>query len=406
MVKVAVLHWAFPPIIGGVETHLAMLGPELVKEGWEVFLLTSSTNGRWEDSWYGGMLIKRTPLMDLNFLSARKIEEKAGEIRREIQDFLCQSRPDLIHAHNMHYFSAVHARALGGMAKRVGVPLVLTAHNVWSDRLWQLMLPLAGQWNAVIAVSNFIKKELIRSGYDASRITVIHHGIDLEKFSPPSDKERELLFKKYPEYRGRKVIFHPARMSLAKGSDVVVRATALIKKEFPEVLLVLAGVEKIVDWGSCQQDEIGGIKNLIDKLDLQENVSFRFFPWEEIPEMYRIADVCVYPSVSEEPFGLVMLEAMATARPVIVSRSGGMPEVITNGVNGFVVNKGDPVALAGRCLELLCNPALAREIGKRGRRIALEKFSKEIMTKNTVALYNTLVEEKKGVLEWRQETTA
>jgi glycosyltransferase involved in cell wall biosynthesis len=404
--KIAVLHWAFPPIIGGVETHLAMLGPELAKGGAEVSLLTGSVGGRREESRHDGMLVKRTPLMDLNALSNKNIEEKAAQIRREIHEFLYQARPDLIHAHNMHYFSAVHAQVLGGIARWVGVPLILTAHNVWSDRLWQSMLPLAGQWDTVIAVSHFIKKELVCSGYNGDRVTVVHHGIDLEKFSPPSDRERALLLKKYPRLRGRKIIFHPARMSLAKGSDIVVKAAALIKEEFPEFILVLAGVGKTVDWGSCQQGEVERIRNLINGLGLQENVLIRFFSWEEIPEMYRIADFCVYPSVFEEPFGLVMLEAMATARPVIVSRSGGMPEVITDGVNGFVVSKGDPVSLAEQCVRLLRDPVLNREMGQQGRRIALEKFSKEIMTKNTVAVYNTLLEEKKGVLKWRQETTA
>ncbi|RJQ24639.1 MAG: glycosyltransferase family 1 protein [Peptococcaceae bacterium] len=404
--KIAALHWAFPPIIGGVETHLAMLGPELVKGGMEVFLLTGSVGGRREESRHDGILVKRTPLMDLNVLSNISIEEKAGQIRGEIYEFLYQARPDLIHAHNMHYFSTVHARVLGGIARQVGVPLVLTAHNVWSDRLWQSMLPLAGQWDAVIAVSHFIKKELVRSGYKADRITVVHHGIDLEKFSPPSGREKALLLKKYPLFSGRKIIFHPARMSLAKGSDVVVKAAALIKKEFPEFLLVLAGVEKTVDWGSSRQGEVDRIRNLINELALQENVLIRFFSWEEMPEMYRIADFCVYPSVFEEPFGLVMLESMATARPVIVSRSGGMPEVITNGVNGFIVSKGDPVSLAGQCVKLLRNPVLNREMGRQGRHIALKKFSKETMTVNTVAVYKALLEEKKGALKWKQETTA
>ncbi|ROR03437.1 glycosyltransferase family 4 protein [Desulfosoma caldarium] len=393
--KVAMLHWAFAPIIGGVETHLAMLGPDLVRDGCQVALLTGAVDGRPSEESWQGMYVRRTPLMDLNSLTPASIVAHREEIARELADFIRDVEPELVHVHNMHYFSPEHARALGEICRRRSIPLLLTAHNVWEDLLWQKMLAYREQWDGIIAVSNYIKRELIRAGYPAARIDVVYHGIDTEKFRP-GDGERP------PELIGRRVIFHPARMSLAKGSDVVVRAGALIRKEFPDVILVLTGTEKTVDWGSYQQGEVEAVRRLIRDLDMEEHVYIRFLPWHEMPAMYRAADIVVYPSRFDEPFGLVMLEAMATARPVVVSRAGGMPEVVQDGVSGLVVPMGDHEALAEAVLSLLRDPALAKSLGERGRHEVERAFTKELMVARTLSLYRRVLDWRpmRGVVGW------
>lgn len=386
--RIAMLHWGFPPIIGGVETHLIMLGPALVTRGCTVNLLTGSVDGRRETLVWGGMTVARTPLMDLNELgSLPRIRELAGDIRDELTSFIRQSRPDLIHAHNMHYFSPVHVRALARVCARENIPVVLTAHNVWNDELWNEMLRLKGVWDAVIAVSHFIKKELVQSGYAEHRVEAIHHGIELERFAPVGPTEREHILARYPRLRGRRVMFHPARMSLAKGSDLVVKAFARVREKLLDACLVLAGTEKTVDWGSYQDREIALINTLIHKLDIENDVFIKFFPWDEITEMYRVADVAVYPSIFDEPFGLVMLEAMASGTPIVVSRSGGMPEVIEDGFNGFVVPPRDEHALAGRCLFILQNPGESERLIANGLRRVRERYTNDIMVDKTLDLY-------------------
>lgn len=396
--RIAMLHWGFPPIIGGVETHLMMLGPGLVNRGCTVNLLTGSVDGR-ETLVWGGMTVTRTPLMDLNELgSLERIQELAGDIRDELTAFVRMSRPDLIHAHNMYYFSPVHARVLVLLSRRENVPLLLTAHNVWADDLWHEMLPFRNAWDGVITVSHFIKNEMVRSGYPAHRIKVIHHGIDLERFAPVGRVERERILARYPGLRGRRVIFHPARMSLAKGSDVVVKAFARVHKHLPGACLVLAGTEKTVDWGNYQGREIRLVNTLIRDLGLEEDVFIKFFPWDEIADMYRIADVVVYPSIFEEPFGLVMLEALASGTPIVVTRSGGMPEVIEDGFNGFVVPPRDHQVLAARCLRILENPDEAASLAANGLRRVQERFASAVMTDNTLEFYRrAVVQKEKGV---------
>lgn len=395
--RVMQLHWAFIPIIGGVESHLAMLGPEMVKNGCRVSLLTGSVENSPVEEWYGGMLVRRTPLMDLNGLTPEAMAKRSREIRKELEDFVDQVRPDLIHAHNMHYFSPVYADALYEIKKSRGIPLVLTAHNVWADndRIWREMNKRAFYWDAVIAVSHFIKRELVRAGYEEERVSVIHHGIDLARFGPATARDRERIGELYPQLAGRRVIFHPARMSLDKGCHISVKALELVRRKFPEALLVLAGTGNTVDWGSQQPRQVRVILDLIDKLGLKDDVLVRFFAWEEIPLMYKAAEVCVYPSCFEEPFGLVMLESMASERPVVVSRAGGMPEVVRNGVTGFVVEMANERELADRCCLLLGNPGLCRSMGRRGRSMVEKLWTKEMMTRATLSVYRSVRWEKK-----------
>jgi len=390
-VRIAMLHWAFPPIIGGVESHLAMLCPELNRYGCQVSLLTGATReGDMEYTWRG-LKIYRHRLMDLNSLDEKELVNKKNDIRRLIVKFIQHVHPDIIHAHNMHYFSPVHLEALLEAKRCWGIPLILTAHNVWSDSLWEEMCRYASEWDAVIAVSHYIKQELVKAGFPEDRITVVYHGIDLERFRPPGEEDLQKVRETYPEIAGKRVIFHPARMSYDKGCHISIKAFQLIKEQFPDTMLVLAGTEKTVDWGSKQPEHVSRIRNLITETGLEKDIFIRFFPWDEIPLMYQAAEICVYPSCFEEPFGLAMLESLATGRPIVVSRAGGMPEVIQDGVNGFVVPMHDHESLAQKCCYLLANPDRARKMGATGRQMVEKDFTRETMTARTLQVYGKVL---------------
>lgn len=388
------LHWAFPPTVGGVESHLVMLCSSLVRRGFAVHLLTGSVDGRREKYVTHGMTVQRTPLLDLNTLTG--MTKPAREIKDEILDFLWSIRPDVVHAHNFHYFSFSHAKAVLRGAAAAGVPVVLTAHNVWEDELAGAFRRLASRWDAVIAVSSFIARELVNQGYPAGQVTVVHHGIDLERFKPG---QRTASSRFGSRLRGRRVIFHPARLSLDKGSLVAVQALALVRERIPDVLLLMAGPEKVVDFHGHQRDELRRVKALVEDLGLTDHVLIRPFAWPEIVDGYRAAEVCIYPSCFEEPFGIALLEAMACARPLVVTRAGGMPEVVEDGENGFLIPMGDHRALAEKCLTLLTDRRLATLMGQKGYARVRERFSQERMVEDTVRVYGKILRQD----SWRAE---
>lgn len=385
--KIAHMHWAFPPIIGGVETHLVTLLPELVKRGFEVSLLTGSAEHAKAHENFKGVKVSRVPIMDLNWLNKRGLVGIEKEVKSVVRDFLGKTDPDVIHVHNMNYFSKVHIKTIEEEAKKRKVPLVLTAHNAWDDMLF-LTLTRNIAWDHIIAVSFFIKKELMSIGCESRKVTAIHHGIDTRRFKPTNEK----LYKgKLAYLKGKEVIFHPARMGLAKGCDVSVKAMRLITKRFPTAVLVLAGTKNIVDWGLTQQKDIAYIVDLISDLRLKKNVFIEMFTLDEMVTLYALADVCVYPSSVGEPFGLTMLESLASGKPMIVTNSGGMPEVIQDGINGYVIPIKDYEALATRIINLLDDEALMERIGMTGRKFAELRFTKEIMAENNIQIYKQVL---------------
>jgi len=378
------LHWGFPPIIGGVETHLTILLPTLVKTGHRVNLLTSSFEGEKGKDYYKGVGIVRHPIMDLNWLSKRGVDGLSEEVKSVFNMFVDETKPDCIHVHNMHYFSKVHASTIQEIATKKGIPLILTAHNVWDDNLF-LDLTKKTKWSHIIAVSHFIKREIIGTGYNQKKITVIHHGIDQNVFSPRANARP--ILKKYPMLRGKKVIFHPARMGLAKGCDVSIKALRIIKERFPEAVLVLAGTKNIIDWVQSQEMDIAYMVSLVKSLGLKNNVLIDAFRLEDMPKLYAASSVCVYPSSVSEPFGLTMLEALASAKPMVVTETGGMPEIIKDGINGFIIPVKDFEFLASRVIQLLGDKKLRQRLGYTGRQMVEQQYTKQIVAENTLSIY-------------------
>ena len=386
--NIANLHWGFPPIIGGVETHLTIILPEMVKSGHRVSLLTGAAEGASAKEKYCGVNIYRTPIMDLNWLFKRGLIGLQDELNKVFCNFLDQVNPDIIHVHNMHYFSKIHAEVLQALARQRKIPLILTAHNTWDELLF-LELTHKIDWTHIIAVSHFIKKEIVGIGVDDTKITVIHHGIDQNKFNPKTSTKN--ILKRFPQLKNRQVVFHPARIGLAKGCDTSIKAINFVKEQYPDVILVLAGSKNIIDWGATQQKDIAYMVSLIKHFQLKENCLIDVYSLEEMQELYAVSDICVYPSSSSEPFGLTMLEAMATAKPMIITNAGGMPEVIRDGINGYVIPVRDFELLSVKIITLLGNKKLRNRFGYTGRQIIESQYTKERVTQDIVSLYKKFI---------------
>lgn len=389
--NIAHLHWGFPPIIGGVETHLTILLPQLVTLGHKVSLLTGSIEGVKGKYKYEGVDIYRTSMMDLNWLFKRGLNGLEEEVKGVLSSFLEENHPDVIHVHNMHYFSPAHIRILEALCKERKVPIVLTAHNVWDDILF-LELTHKINWAQIIAVSHFIKKEIIGIGVDDRKITVVHHGVDQDKFKPGVDTKEVLT--KYPQLKGRRIVFHPARIGLAKGCDISIKAMSIVKKKYPDIILVLAGSKNIVDWGGSQQKDIAYLVDLIKHFKMEDNVLIDTYTLDQVKELYELSDVCLYPSSAPEPFGLTMLEAMAMSKPMIVTNMGGMPEIIKHGVNGFIVPVRDFETMAAKICHLLDDVKLRERFGYTGREMVESQYTKERVTRDTLMVYRKVLGEK------------
>ncbi len=156
-------------------------------------------------------------------------------------------------------------------------------------------------------------------------------------------------------------------------------------------MLVLAGTKNIIDWGSTQQKDIAFLVDLVKMFDLRPNVLIDSYTLPEIAQLYGVAELCIYPSTVGEPFGLTMLEALSSAKPMIVTDSGGMPEIIRDGINGFVIPIKDFEALASRIIRLLTDEDLRRRFGYTGREMVESHYTKEIVSRNTMDVYRKIL---------------
>ena len=390
--KIVQMHWGFPPTIGGVETHLTLIGPALVRRKHKVYLLTGLPENTPEEEDYKGMKVIRTPYFDLNWLSKRGFLGLEPQLKEYMFNVLDKIKPDIIHAHNMHYFSVLHGKLLNEYAKANKVPLVLTAHNVWDDGLFLDLTTKIVKWNHVIAVSQYIKDELEGVSLKDKDVTVVYHGIDTNHFKPAAPSAE--IIKKYPRLKNRKVIFHPARMGLGKGCDTSIKAMAEVVKQIPDAMLVLCGTKHIIDWTSTQEKDIAYLLHLVKILKIEDNVFVNMIPHKIIPKFYNISSVSLYPSSACEPFGITMLESLASGVPMVVTDAGGMPEIIKDGLNGFVVRVKRHYELAEKIIKLLKDDELRKRLGDNGREMVASNFTVEKMTDDTLKIYEKVL--KKG----------
>jgi len=127
-------------------------------------------------------------------------------------------------------------------------------------------------------------------------------------------------------------------------------------------------------------------------LDIEDKVRFTgYVPDEELPKFFGLADVFVLPSITAEAFGIVLLEAMASGRPVVTTRVGGIPEVVEGSGCGILVDPGDEQMLADAILLLLEDKGLREELGRRGREVAEDTYSWDVITERIEGVYREVI---------------
>ncbi len=398
--NICMTHFAFYPTTGGVESHLLDLCAELVKQGHNVHALVGSLEGEPDHSVVQGIEIWRTNLMNPEWIREQKAErglsadQEDDAIREGVKqmyvDFINTHNIDVVHGHNFHHFVPEHAMALTELWA-AGMPNILTVHEVWSEFICEDLLKRA-KWDSIITFCKHVTDGICEQAPHLRNIKVVYPGIDIDLFSP------ETRSRKWADrlgLEGRPVIIHPARMLPWKGVIYSIHAIDIIRREFPDALLIVTDTEDIVDWVNelkgYKEEILGAIKDR----GLQDNVVTQPFPYMELPEVYNYCDVVTYPTIEEEPFGLVPVEGMACAKPVVVTNSGGMVESVLDGETGFIIEKRNAELLAEKILLLLRDKELADRMGQAGRRRATTVFSRERMASETVGIYEEAIRESR-----------
>jgi glycogen synthase len=346
---------AYPPTFGGVESHVWDVCHHLAARGHDVLVVS----GGEEVPVVGTVPVHRYPALSVQTVLNGRVglPRDAGADPRLVADIravlgteFARFAPDLVHVHNAHHYGPEIAQACLDLAT---VPVI----NAMHDRVGEHLYPevLDWPWAMVIFVSDYLREALPTSRPSAVRWL----GIELDTFRADGRGDPRL------EQLARPVVFHPARLLRWKGVECGVRAFAQVHARLGGSL-VLCASENIVD----DPREVAALRRelvaLAGELGVGDAVHFMSFDRRGIPDAYRSADLVWYPTIEDEPLGLVPLEAMACGVPLVVSRSGGMRETVEDGETGLVVARNDPHALAAAATTTLSDRELRSRLVRNG----------------------------------------
>lgn len=341
---------------------------------------------------YKPVFFVRKLLTHVAGLDVRTIPDSAWDWRRRLFALAPDARvwggdvaADLFHAH-----FGTNGLYAGVLADACNAPLVVTFHGfdgttrrmnlllkggVGGARLALRRSTLFHRADRIIAVSRFLASELLSAGVPESRLTQHYIGVDTARFQPLASRidSQEIVC--------------VGRLIELKGQNDLLRAFSMIAAEFPEARLSLIG----------DGPERGNLERLVRELGVGRQVSFEgVLPHSEVAARVREAAVCVSASRTaldgaREALGLASLEAAASGIPSIVTRSGGLPETVRDGLTGVVVAEASPGELADALRTMLRDRGQRERMGAAARAFVLESFDLRRQTARLEELYDDVL---------------
>ncbi len=360
------------PTYGGSGVVATELGLELAARGHEVHFISYAMPVRITEA------AERIHFHEVEMLNYPLFDHPpyALALATKMHNVASSESLDLLHVHYAipHSVSAFLARAM--LAPR-RLPFVTTLHGtdvtlVGTDRSY---LPITRfsieESDAVTAISHYLRDVTLQEFRVQRPIEVIPNFVNCDVFRLPDGVTRRKEFAS----EGESIVVHLSNFRPVKRVPDVVRIFHLVRKKIAAKLLLIGdGPDRAeTEW-------------LVSDLGLTRDVIF-LGKQNQVQNLLNTADVMLLPS-DLESFGLAALEAMACGVPTVGSRVGGMPEVISDGVEGFLVEPRNLRAMADRALEILTNPTQRKDMGNAARRRALTQFC----ASKIIPLYEKLYE--------------
>jgi glycosyltransferase involved in cell wall biosynthesis len=355
---VTVLHLQKVAGISGSEAHLLALLPQLKERGWDVrfLMLHEHEPGAWD---FARELRARGIRLDAISLAADV--DPIAFLR--IAGYLGRLRPGILHTHLVH--ADVYGQLTGALT---GIPVrVSTKHgfNEFRENRGFALgdRAIASLAHTHIAISHGLARYLEEvEGFDGSSFEIVHYGIEPDGVPRvyAADEPRLLCV---------------GRLIPIKGHIVLLRAFAQARRQVPSLRLDIAGRGPLEP----------ALRALTKELGIEDAVRFLGYV-APIQRAIEDAAAVVVPSMGEG-FGMVALEAMERARPVVAAEIGGLGELVEDGVTGYLVPPGEAEPLADAIVAVASNLPRAAAMGEAGRRRALEEFLQDRCTDRTEALY-------------------
>lgn len=320
----------------------------MVEAGYEVKILHSQVGSLINDILSHS---RRNPLYFLRLYSHMRKDAK------KLRSVLQENKVDILHTHHHHH------HLLGGIACKGQLPNVWQVHAIVNRKSayglnWKILNFFASRYAShIIAISSAVQDHMAKSVQ--GKTTVVNDGIEVERFGKvaPAEAKRALGFS--PQAR---IVGMVGRFIHVKGFHDFISMAEIVAKEDKDVHFVLIGPDDIPEEdeyrNAClQQIERAGLRNRFTITGLLPD------PASFMPAL----DILVLPTVTWDGFGLVVLEAQASGKPVVSTDCGGPADIIIDGKTGYIVPRQDVDAMAAKVSELLSDEKLAEQMGRAAR---------------------------------------
>jgi L-malate glycosyltransferase len=293
-----------------------------------------------------------------------------------------QLQPDIVHAHDPHGV-AMAALALS-MSTQVSKPRLVASRRV--D--FRLRGSALSRWkyrqvDCFICASNAIRQILLSDGVPAARAVTVHEGIDLDRVAAalPANLHEELWLPHQAPIVGNVAALVPH-----KGQRHLIEAAALVVRQVPDARFVIAGQGELRE----------SLERQIKDHHLEKHVLLAGFR-PDVLSVHKAFDIFVMSSLTEG-LGTSLLDAMAAGKPIVATRTGGIPEVVVDGKTGILVPPRDHQAMADAIVRLLGDSSLRRCMGEAGLTHVRRKFTAEKMVEGTVRVYRAMMNDECGMM--------
>ncbi|MCK4353282.1 glycosyltransferase family 4 protein [candidate division WOR-3 bacterium] len=363
--KICLISDHYYPHLGGIAEHMYHLGVELRKSGHLVKIITANMDGEDAPDESDVLRIGRSILIPMNRSFCRMTV--GYNLSRKLRDIFSHYNFDIIHIHDalgptLPLLALKYTQAIKFFTFHSGF-VKSSAYSVFKKLLSRYFDKIDG----LIAVSETAKR--CTYPYFPGQYKVIPNGIDIDRFSP-----KVKGFEKFKS--GGPSILFIGRFEPRKGLKYLLQAFPVIHEQFPDSRLIVVG------------------KGRLKGYSFKNGICFeRTIPPETIPKYYASCDVFCSPATGGESFGIVLLEAMASGKPVIASDILGYNDVITNERDGLLVEPKNPKAIADAVIRIFTNSDLRNRLSKQGRETAL-KYSWDKVTKRIENFYYEVADKR------------
>ncbi len=328
------------------------------------------------------ILSENLSLSRTDITSKKIVADKAQLFSEEVAKIIKDNKVDIICAENFHSdLPAAYSLLLNMLAMSQKIPLILQLHSFATTELQSELINQL-KWDRISCVSKSVAGDCFQKGTDIDYLATHYLGVNTEKFNTETT-DKDLLKKKLYIPAESTIILTATRILRGKtnilqqkGIINLVEAFSKISPKYPHLKLLIAIGRSRENLKNEFDIAYKMLQGYIQLHNVEENTILHLFELEEMPDVYRGSDMFVLAS-QNETFGQVFIEAMSCGLPVIGTKVGGVPEIITDSYNGYLIRPDDASILAQRIETLLDNTKLREDFIKAGLNTVAEQFTAE-----------------------------